>query len=122
VKLYPLNGNVVIERLESEKTTAGAHGVKLILPDEAQKKSQLGTVLAVYEPYVDADGKWQTPRLTEGQQVLIPKYSGEEFDIGTNTYLLVKESAVLGVFRRTVADFQPAEELAPELVAETVQG
>jgi len=89
----PLNGQVVVKRTSAEKVTRGG----IVLPDNAQKESQIGTVKAVFEPYTDADGKHHESQVSVGDVVLFPKYEGEEFTFDDEKVLLMKHTAIRGV-------------------------
>ena len=89
----PLNGHVVVERTSSEKVTRGG----IILPDNAQKESQIGTVVAVFNPYTDADGKKHEAQIKPGDTVIFPKYDGEEISLDGRKVLLMKHTAIRGL-------------------------
>lgn len=92
----PLNGQVVVKRKNSESVTRGG----IVLPDNAQKESQEGTVLAVFSEYTDADGKTHRPQVDVGDRILFPKYEGEEFDMPPwGKVLLMKGTAIRGIIR-----------------------
>jgi co-chaperonin GroES (HSP10) len=100
LKLEPLNERIVVGRLESDKHTSGAHGVKLVLPDGVQKQSQKARVIATWEPYTDCEGTMRKPNVEEGDVVFIPRYSGEEFELAKgNKVLFIAEADLLGVIR-----------------------
>lgn len=84
--IKPLHDRVLITRLESEQTTAAG----IIIPDTAQEKTQLGTVVAVGE------GKL----LKKGDTILFGKYSGTEIQFDSQEYLILKEEEVLGVVEK----------------------
>lgn len=96
MNLIPLNERLVVARLDAERQSPGG----IIIPDSAQKQSQRGLVLAVWNPYDDTEGKRHKSVVKEGDLVLMPKYSGEEFatDSGKKVILL-KESELLAVIR-----------------------
>jgi chaperonin GroES len=99
--LTPLFGRIVIQRESSEKQTQGG----IIIPDNAQKQSQKGTVLAVYEDYEDEAGKLHRCRLNAGESVVFQKYGGEEFILNSSDkVLLIREMDILGVLRESPAE------------------
>src|SRR5258708_4651935 len=93
MRFRPMNGRCVVRRLDPEKISAGG----IILPDTAQKKSELGQVLEVCDEW-DRDGKTYTSKLEPGDIVLSSKYVGEEFTVdGRLKVLLIKEEDILSV-------------------------
>jgi chaperonin GroES len=85
-KIKPLHDRVLIQRLESEQKTAAG----IIIPDTAQEKTQLGTVIAVGE----------SKALKDGDTILFGKYSGTEVKYDSQDYLILKEEEVLGVVEK----------------------
>jgi len=89
----PLNGHIVVKRTSSEKVTRGG----IVLPDSSQKESQIGTVVAVYNEYVDEDGKTRKPRVKPGDTVLFPKYEGEGIELDGEKLLVMKDTCIRGL-------------------------
>ena len=88
--LKPLNGRLVVKRLDAETESPGG----IILPDMAQKQNQRGLVFSASE-WVDPHGNVRTPDVGPGDEILFPKYVGEEILIGSDKYLLIKHDDVL---------------------------
>ncbi len=104
----PLNGHVVVMRTSSEAQSKGG----IIIPEVAQKESQIGLVMAVFEPYTDEDGKYHAPQFKVGEYVLFPKYDGEEFVMGAwGKVLLMRHTSVRGV----IVDYRPEPEFSRKL-------
>lgn len=93
-KLIPLGDRVVLKREEAVSTTAGG----IVLPDAAKDKPKKGTVVAVGEGHVSRDGKRHALTLKAGDRVIFSSYAGDEFNIGDEEYLLLRESDVLAVY------------------------
>jgi chaperonin GroES len=89
----PLNGHIVVKRLGSEKVTRGG----IILPDNAQKESQIGKVRAVYSEYVDHEGHLRAPLVKAGDTILFPKYEGEEIVLDGEKLVVMKDTCVRGL-------------------------
>lgn len=89
--LRPVNGRVVVRRLDAETVTPGG----IVLPDNAQKKSQRGEVLAVSK-YRTKDGIVLDPLFSVGETVIFPLYAGEEFSLNGDKLLLIQEDSILG--------------------------
>ena len=83
LKIQPLGTRVVIKPLEQESKTASG----LYIPESAKEKPQTGMVVAV--------GDSEEVRLKVEDRVLFPKYSGTEFKLDGEEYLLMECSDVL---------------------------
>ena len=89
--LQPLGDRLIVEVLEEEETTTSG----IVLPDTAKEKPQRGRVLAVGPGSRDKDGKRIAMDVTEGDEVVFSKYGGTEIKVGTDEYLILRESDVL---------------------------
>jgi len=89
--LKPLGDRLIVEVLEEEMTTASG----IVLPDTAKEKPQRGRVLAVGPGPRDEDGKHITMELEEGDEIIFSKYGGTEIKLGTDEFLILRESDVL---------------------------
>lgn len=103
-----VNGICVLQRLESKRQSAGG----IILPDVAQRKSEMARVLEAC-PSWQEDGKERLTALKPGDIVCISKYSGQEFEVagdsGEFPIVLVKESAILCILDDFNEPAQPAK-------------
>src|SRR5947199_9129926 len=95
LKLVPLGDRVVLKRAEAETKTAGG----IVLPDSAKDKPQRGDVVAVGEGHVKSNGTKSPLTVRPGDHVIFSSYAGDEFKVGEETYLLLRESALLAVYR-----------------------
>lgn len=93
IKLVPLGDRVVVKRAEAEKKTAGG----IVLPDSATDKPQRGEVLAVGEGHVKSNGTKAPLTVKAGDQVIFSSYAGDEFKVGEENFLLMRESDILAV-------------------------
>ncbi|MBX3342535.1 MAG: co-chaperone GroES [Nitrospira sp.] len=91
--LQPLGDRVVVERDESEETTAGG----IVLPDAAKDKPIRGTVVAVGTGRVLDDGSRGEFQVKIGDRVLFGKYGPETIKVGEDEYLLMREDEILAV-------------------------
>ncbi|GAB4487808.1 MAG: co-chaperone GroES [Anaerolineales bacterium] len=83
LKIQPMGARVLIQPLEQEsKTSTG-----LYLPDTAKEKPQTGLVVAV--------GDDEEIKLKVNDKVLFAKYTGTEFKLNGQEYLLMECSDVL---------------------------
>ena len=93
VKLQPLGNRVVIEREESEETTAGG----IVLPDTAQGKPARGKVVSLGEGKLLDNGKRSQMQVKKGDRVVFSSYAGETFQVGDQELLLMREDDILAV-------------------------
>ena len=89
--LQPLGDRLIVEALEEEETTSSG----IVLPDTAKEKPQRGRVLAVGPGPRDEDGNHITRDVAEGDEVIYSKYGGTEIRLGSEDYLILRESDVL---------------------------
>lgn len=95
-KLKPLGARVVIKPLEREEMTKSG----LVLPDTAKEKPQEGTIEAVGPGGNDKNGNKVEMTLKVGDKVLYQKYSGTEFKIDDEDYLVMHQDDVLALVQR----------------------
>lgn len=85
-KIQPLGTRVLIKPLDQESKTASG----LYIPETAKEKPQTGIVIAV--------GDSEDVCLEVNDKVLFPKYTGTEFKIDGEEYLLMECNDVLAKF------------------------
>ena len=83
IKIEPLGARVVIKPLEQETKTASG----LLIPESAKEKPQTGQVVAV--------GDDEDIKLKGGDRILFAKYTGTEFKLDGQDYLLMEYSDIL---------------------------
>ena len=91
--IKPLHDRVLIKRSESEAKSAGG----IIIPDSAQEKTQMGSVVAVGDGKVLADGTVRALKVKAGDRVIFGKYAGSEFSFDGEDYMILKEEELLGI-------------------------
>ncbi|MEX0817815.1 MAG: co-chaperone GroES [Gaiellales bacterium] len=89
--LKPLGDRLIVEALEEEEMTVSG----IVLPDTAKEKPQRGRVLAVGPGPRDEDGNYIKMELEPGDEIIFSKYGGTEIKLGTDDYLILRESDVL---------------------------
>src|SRR6187397_1368434 len=99
--LQPLGDRLIVEVLEEEETTFSG----IVLPDTAKEKPQRGRVLATGPGNRDDNGKFVPMDLAEGDEIVFSKYGGTEIRVGTDDYLILRESDVLA---KVTGDREPA--------------
>ncbi len=93
IRLQPLGERLVVQREESETTTAGG----IVLPDSAKEKPARGTIIAVGTGKILDDGTRSKTQLKVGDRVLFTSYAGENVEIDDVEYLLMREDDILAV-------------------------
>lgn len=93
VRLQPLGDRVVVEREEAEERTAGG----IVLPDSAKNKPARGKVISVGDGRLLDNGQRNQIQVRVGDRVLFSSYAGEQFKIGDQELLLMREDDILAV-------------------------
>ena len=93
MKLRPLHDRVIVKRLEEERQSAGG----IVIPDTAAEKPSMGEVVAVGPGKTDENGKLQPMGVKAGDKVLFGKYSGQEFKMGNEDLLHMREDDIIGI-------------------------
>jgi predicted MFS family arabinose efflux permease/co-chaperonin GroES (HSP10) len=88
--LKPLGDRVIVEVLDEEETTISG----IVLPDTAKEKPQRGNVLEV-GPGRYEDGKLVPLDVKKGDEIIFSKYGGTEVKVGSEEYLILRESDIL---------------------------
>lgn len=91
--IKPLHDRILVKRLESEQKTASG----IIIPDTAQEKTQLATVIAAGDGKIMADGSKRPMNVKAGDTILFGKFSGTEIKYSGEDFLILKEDEVLGI-------------------------
>jgi chaperonin GroES len=89
--LKPLGDRLIVEVLDEEELTVSG----IVLPDTAKEKPQRGRVLAVGPGARNEDGEYVPMDLGENDEIIFSKYGGTEVKLGTDEYLILRESDVL---------------------------
>lgn len=92
MKIRPLLDKVVLEQLEAEEKTASG----ILLPNSAQEKPSLATVVAVGEGGF-VDGHDVKMLVKVGDKVLYSKYAGSEVKLEDKKYIVIKQADILAV-------------------------
>ncbi len=92
MNLQPLGDRLIVEVLEEEEVTVGG----IVLPDTAKEKPQRGRVLAVGPGERNKENGELIPmNVAEGDEIVFSKYGGTEIKLGTDEFLILRESDVL---------------------------
>ena len=93
MKLRPLDDRVVIKQSEAEEKTTGG----IILPDTAKEKPQIGKVVATGPGKLLDSSKRSKMSVKKNDKVIYSKYMGNDVEIDDQTYVILKESDILGI-------------------------
>lgn len=93
MKVKPLSDRILVTRASEETKTAGG----ILIPDTAKEKPVEGTVVAVGNGKVLANGKVREFEVKTGDKVLFSKYSGTEIKVDGKEHVILREDDVLGI-------------------------
>jgi len=91
--IKPLFDFVLIKPVVAETKTASG----IYLPDTAQKKSEMGEVMAVGPGVGNDDGRVNTMILKVGQKVLYKKWGGNEVKVGYEEWMLMEQKDIMAI-------------------------
>ena len=92
-KLRPLADRVLVKRAKEEETSHGG----IILPESAQKKQEMGEVIAVGPGKKDKEGNAIEIAVQVGDTVMWDKYGGQEISIEEEEYMIVKADDLIAI-------------------------
>jgi len=84
-ELQPINQNVLLELADDKAEQKTASG--LIIPDSAKEKENTGTVKAI--------SNIENVELSIGDKVIYKEFSGNEFELNGNKYLMIQYADIL---------------------------
>ena len=94
INVKPLADRVVIKPLDIEREVKKGG---IIIPDTAKEKPQEGEVMEVGPGRKTDEGKVVPMEVKKGDRILYGKYSGTEVTVGTDEYLIMRESDILAI-------------------------
>lgn len=94
-KIKPLGDRVLVKKTETKNQTASG----IYIPDGAEGKGQMGTVVAVGTGKKDAQGNAIPMEIKLNDIVFFSKYAGTE--AGDEHYVIIKEDELLGVIQKS---------------------
>ncbi|MBQ4535223.1 MAG: co-chaperone GroES [Clostridia bacterium] len=92
MNIKPLYDRVVLAAEDAKSKTASG----IMLPEMAQEKSQVGTVVAVGTG-IDLDGNKSEIQVKLGDKVLYSKFAGVEIKIEDKNYIVVRQTDILAI-------------------------
>lgn len=93
MNIRPLHDRIIVSRLPQEEKTKGG----IIIPDTAKEKPIRGKVVSTGKGRRSDDGKTVPLEVKEGDEILFGKFSGTEFKMDGNEYLMMREEDVYGI-------------------------
>lgn len=93
MNVKPLADRILVTRALEETKTAGG----ILIPDTAKEKPVEGTVVAVGNGKVLANGTVRTLEVKTGDKVLFSKYSGTEIKVDGKEHVILREDDILGI-------------------------
>ena len=93
VNLQPIGDRVVVQRDETEETTAGG----IYLPENAKDKPSRGTVVCVGDGKLLHDGTRAPLQVKAGDRILFTSYGPDEIKMDDQELLLMREDNILAV-------------------------
>src|SRR5438105_2692777 len=108
MNLQPLGDRLIVEVLDEEELTVSG----IVLPDTAKEKPQRGRVLAVGPGGLNDRGERIPLDVGEGDEVIFSKYGGTEVKLGTDEFLILRESDVLAKVATTGKKSSRKKEMA----------
>jgi len=94
MNIHPLGDRVLVKPIKQDEVTKSG----IVLPDNAQEKSQEGEILAVGIGKI-IDGKLRPLEIKKGERVLYSKYSGDEIHIDNEELKIISESDILAIIK-----------------------
>ena len=95
MNIQPLSDRVLIKPISGEEKTAGG----IIVPDTAKEKPMKGEIVAVGPGKMGDDGKRISMDVKKGEKVLYGKYSGTEFKLDDQEYLIMNQDDILAILK-----------------------
>ncbi len=96
MKLKPLADRVVVKPLGDEDKSPGG----IILPDTAKEKPMKGEIISVGPGSLNDKGERVKLEVKKGDVVIYGKYSGTDFKMNNEDYLILRESDILAIVEK----------------------
>lgn len=92
-KLSPLNGVIVLKRVEEEEQSFG----NIVIPDMGKERPEICEVVEVSDTFNWHKDNYKQTQLRPGQKVLIPKMGSMQITLDAVDYILIKETDILSI-------------------------
>lgn len=97
MQVKPLADRVVVKPFEESEQVKGG----IIIPDTAKEKPMQGTVIEIGSGRTNEDGSKTPLEVKKGDKILYGKYSGTEVSIGSDEYLIMRESDIFAIIKES---------------------
>ena len=94
MNIRPLYDRVALKRVEDKENKLQSG---LYIPDSAKEKPQEGEVVAIGKGKLLEDGKLVPLQVQVGDRILFGKYSGSDFKLDGQEYMIMREDEILGI-------------------------
>jgi chaperonin GroES len=91
--LKPLLDRVLVERVDSEKVTAGG----IVIPDTATEKADQGVVISVGPGKYDEHGVLHSVPVQPGDRVLFGRLAGQTTKVDGKEFLILRADDIFAV-------------------------
>ena len=96
--IKPLGDRVLVQEYKTKEEKKTASGI--IIPETATADDvKMGKVISVGDGLYTQNGVSIPMSVTEGDEVMIPAYGGQEIKLNKEKYILFRESDLLAVFQ-----------------------
>ena len=96
--IKPLGDRVLVKEYKTKEEKKTASGI--IIPETATADDvKMGKVISVGDGLYTQNGVSIPMSVTEGDEVMIPAYGGQEIKLNKEKYILFRESDLLAVFK-----------------------
>ena len=92
-RIVPLLNRIVVQRLDAPLKSAGG----IILSESKDQDVYIGKVMRVGVGAMFDNGKTREMLLKQGQNVLLPSYSGQEIEVDNEKLYIYKDTEILGI-------------------------
>ena len=94
--IKPLNGIVVLKKLEEEEQTYG----QIVITDMGKEKPEMGIVVETSDTYNWNRGDYYKSKVQVGDKVVNPKMGSMTISQDGEDYILIKETEILAVIEK----------------------
>lgn len=94
--LDPLRDLLILRHLPARQSFG-----RFVIPQEHQERPTIAVILAAGKGRYTETGAWVPvdPKLQPGVHVLVPKFAGQEFEVGDEKYVVVRSDEAMGIVK-----------------------
>jgi chaperonin GroES len=90
-KVVPLTDHIILKPVKQEEITTSG----LVIPDSAKEAPQHGLVVSVGPGKRNEKGELDAIELKDGDRILYQKYTGQEVNVDSTDYIVIRFQDVL---------------------------